>query len=471
MPRMRPGLAVACFVLCAGCESKELLEARAELAATKGRVAALEKRRADLETKRQAHASSLELLAQQADQAELGRQPLIGALTALDEGKVPDGILLDEAIRAKDPKLDALAAEIIQRQLPCGAEDEPEAEEPGDWDCGHGPLEDACVGVEPRVRQAPQWTCTDFVSAPGFPTAALCTGEAEWRQGDYPGPSVTTTPEVDAELVRVAFEHQGHLYVQDWPPPSQDLYEPENAEELAACEADNEHESCIRSCDDKFGRSGCGDDGYEGEYEEDGDEPPENPELAAARAAAAEAEREAARAQEEVQYQECLDSCGGGDGEPEVAPLPDAVSYTFKSSPAPGLFVLGVRARTHGDEGEKQDETHSVVLHAPRYVALATGTLAEKEDTVAPLETVLDVQHLEVGQPADGAVLLAGLGDKGVAGVRMALDGQHAPEALSFEDACAFLSKRKDVAPALSQACTAPPPAPTPGAADAGVTP
>lgn len=458
---------MACFVLCAGCESKELLDARAELAAAKGRVAALEKRRAELDAKRQEHTASLELLAQQADEAELERQRLIGALTALDEGKVPDGILLDEAMRAKDPKLDALAAEIIQRQLPCGSDDEDEDGDPpdADWNCGRPPLEDACIGVEPRIRQAPQWTCTDFVTAPGFPTAALCTGEAEWRVGDYPARMVTT-PDVDAELIRVAFEHQGHLYVQDWPPPSQDLYEPENADELAACAADNEHEGCVRSCDEKFGRIGCGDDGYEGEYEDDGEGPPENPELAAARAAAAEAEREAARAQEELQYQECLDTCGSGDGETELAPVPDAVSYALKASPAPGLFVLGVSVRTHDGDTEKTDETHSLVLHAPHFVALAGGTLTEKDDTVTALDEVLDVQHLQMGKPVDGAVLLAGLGTKGVEGIRVAADGRQAPEALSSEEVCAFLSKQKGVAPALTQACAAPP-----ATTDAGVTP
>ncbi|MEW5741201.1 MAG: hypothetical protein AB1938_19920 [Myxococcota bacterium] len=454
---MRRSLTFIALMVLSACESKELLDAKAELASTKARLAALEKRRGELTARQQSQRASRETLAQQADDAELARVRLEAALTALEEGRVPDHLLLDEAMRTKDPKLDALAAQVVQRQLPCAAEadDAAPAQEQYYDDCAPPPPEDACEGVEVRTRQSFKWDCSQLSARPGFPTAAVCTADAEWESDVVPD-LASTTNRVDGQLLRIAFEKDGHLFVRDWPPPSVDLYEPPNTAELKACAATNEAETCTRQCDESFGRLGCGPDGYEGEYEEADGEVEDNPDLAAARAAAAQAEAEAQRAREELEYQQCLADCREDDEEDGPQKL-ELISFTLASSPAPGVFVLRARHLMEDSE-EPADESRTLVLHHPDFVSLAQGALTPGEDTVKELVELLDVVDLEV-VPEEGSVLLAGLDQDQPVAVRAALDGKVPPTAVDPREACDVLEKKKPkLGKALLEACRRPPP-------------
>ncbi|MCC6336617.1 MAG: hypothetical protein IT380_21840 [Myxococcales bacterium] len=448
---MRLGLAAVLLLALSACASKELLDAEAELAATRARLAALEKRRSELTAKQQARRVSRAALAQQADDAELARVRLLAALTALDEGKVPDHLLLDEAMRAKDPTLDALAAQVVQRQLPCVDEaGEPPAEQTWYGGCAAPPPEDACEGVEVRVRQRFEWDCSELIARAGFPTAAFCTAVAEWDSRVVPDLS-GASDRIVGQLIRIAFEKDGHLFVRDWPPPSVDLYEPPNTLALEACAATNEAEQCTRRCDESFGRVGCGPDGGEGEYEESDGEEVENPELPAAREAAARAEAEAQRAREELEYQQCLDTCRGDD-DAEHPPMLELLNFTFTTSPAPGVFALQAR-HLLADSEEVPDQLRTLVLHHPDFVTSAQGTLsAPAEDTVKELVELLDVVDLEV-VPEGASVLVAGLDRNQLVAVRAWLDGKQAPAAVDAEEACRLLEERPKARKSLVEAC------------------
>ncbi|GMU63318.1 MAG: hypothetical protein AMXMBFR34_50810 [Myxococcaceae bacterium] len=440
---MRLGLAAVLLLALSACASKELLDAEAELAATRARLAALEKRRSELTAKQQSWRVSREALAQQADDAELARVRLLAALTALDEGRVPDHLLLDEAMRTRDPTLDALAAQVVQRQLPCVDE---AAEQPWYGGCAAPPPADACEGVEVRVRQHFEWDCSELRARAGFPTAALCTAVAEWDSRAVPDLS-GASDRIVSQLIRIAFEKDGHLFVRDWPPPSADLYAPPNTLALEACAATNEAERCTRLCDEPFGRVGCGPDGGEGAHEEGGGEP----ELPAARQAAARAEAEALRAREELGYQQCLDSCRGDDDAPGPARL-ELLNFAFTTSPAPGVFALQAR-HVLADSEEVPDQLRTLVLHHPDFVTSAQGTLsAPAEDTVKELVELLDVVDLEV-VPEGTSVLVAGLDRNQLVAVRAWLDGKQTPAAVDAEEACRVLEERPQAGRSLVEAC------------------
>lgn len=462
---------VVAAVLFSGCTSQKLLDTQAEIAGAKARIASLQKRRAELDAKRKELLASKETLSQQADRAELERQRLWAALAVLNGGQVPDGIRLDEAMRAKDPKLDALAAEIIQRQLPCddGAAAEEDEEHEHYDECGPPPLDDACEGVEKRTNQTLSWSCSDFVTGAGVPPAVICTAGATWESRIVPEIG-GGDGDVDTQLVRIAFEKNGHVYVRDWPPPSVDLYRPPNTGPLAACEAENATAQCVRSCDEKYGRAGgCGDgygDYYEGEHEDE--ENPDPPELIEARRAAAEAEAQAESARNELAYQECLAPCHADEEVPE-SPLPKSVDLSFAMSPAVGVFVFDVKEQDLNEADAGVVETRSIVLEHPDLFEAASGKLEGEENTVAALTAILDVEHLQIGEPSNGTVTLAGLDRDKVAGVKVAVDGKTPSATLSADDACGFIAARKKVPKALTAACARRPAPALPAAAtDAG---
>ena len=428
---MRTLLVVTCAVLAfPGCKSQKLLAVEADLAAAKARLATLEKHRLELTAESRKLQVERQTFSQQADEASLARQRLIGATFALRKLPIQDGVLLDEALRAKSPKLGALAASIVQRQLPCA---DPDAEAPGEGEggCLPPPLDDACLGVAERTFQVLKWDCPAVVASPNAPSSAVCLATAEMQESTYP--LYASTPRVEGDVVRLAFEKKGRLFVADWPSPQLDSYRPPNTSELATCQAENDHAQCIRSCDERHGRlATCGDwdEGDEGQMGDD--ENPEPYEVRAAREAAARAEKEAERARDELSYQECLASCEGGSQ--TVPESPTRIALSYQRSPAPGLFQFDV-SLTQDDGGVP---AHTVLISFPALLAELSGSAAPlSEDTVLELSTELDVNQLLEGQPAEGQKVFGGVTPDGIpVAVRVALDGKSAPTTLDLDAAC-----------------------------------
>jgi hypothetical protein len=461
---MRTLLAITCAVFALpGCKSRQLLSVETDLAAAKGRLATLEKRRLELMAESRKLQVERQTLSQQADEASLARERLVGAGLALRKLPIPDGVLLDEALRAKSPKLGVLAASIVQRQLPCV---DPEAEAPAGPDgpgCEPPPLDDACLGVAERTIQSLEWSC-QVVTTPNAPASAVCVATAELQESTYPLSAPTTR--VQGDVVRLAFEKKGRLFVADWPSPQLDFYRPPNSAELATCQAENDHAQCIRSCDERHGRlvSACGDWGDDGaEGPQGDDENPEPYEVRAAREAAERAEREAERARDELSYQECLASCEGGS---ETSPEPIArIEVSYQRSPAPGVFQFEVALA--GEDGGVPP--HTLLLSFPALLEeLSAGVTPLTADTVLELSTELDVGKLLEGKPVDGQQLLGGVTPDGVpVAVRIALDGKSTPTPLDLDavcdfaeqvqnapmrEACAVAKARRDEANAKAQA-------------------
>ncbi|MFZ5442210.1 MAG: hypothetical protein ACOZQL_19535 [Myxococcota bacterium] len=372
-----------------GCKSQKLRDVEAELAATRSRLATLETKRKELLAESKRLLVERKTHAQQADEAELARNQVLAAGLVLGGQPVPDGVLLDDALRSKRGDLGRLAATIVQRQLPCGSDtpaDEPQEGSP----CEPPPLEDACEGVEPRIVQPLSWTCAETVASPGLATVAVCKSAGAWTASTLP--LAVPGERVDADVVRLAFEHHGRLVVADWPPPDLELYRPRNASELDACEATNSQEQCLRTCDERFGRlSGCGDgwgDSPMGEEDEENEEPYE---LRQAREAAALAEAQAAEARNELEYQECRAPCEVEATE-EGGAL-SSVSLTLRKERFPGLFFFDVTIDGHDDAGVS---TRQLVLSFDELLEAKRDALElPAEDLVRGLSVVFDTPHLE----------------------------------------------------------------------------
>lgn len=440
---MRTMLAITLAACAAGCKSQKVIEVETEIAAAKSRVAALEKKRQELTAELKRVQVERKTFGQQADEAALAKERLSAASFALAQKPLPDGIQLDEALRAKSPTLGKLAAAIVQRQLPCADPNEEEASDAdGPNDCAAPPLDDSCDGVSETFTQSFSWSCQRLPASGKVPAAALCLSKAELAANDYPL-NVPTT-HVEGDVVRMAYEKGGRLIVADWPAPSQALYEPENWSELATCQAENENAQCVRSCDEKWGKlGGCdwGDDGYEGEGGEGEDEEPY--ELQAAREAAERAEREAQEARDELAYQECLHGCDPGhDEDSEEEPI-SRVALEYTGSPAPGLFQFKVK----DPEGlDKSSPSHTLLLSFLALHDELGGDAPEpgEEDTVRELSTVLDVQKIIEGKVVDGQRVLAGLTlEDFPTAVRISMDGKAAPVELDLDQTCAFSEELK----------------------------
>ena len=222
---MRTMLAMTVVALtAAGCKSQKVIAVETEVAAAKARVATLEKRRQELTADSRTLQVERKTFTHQADEAALAKERLVAAGLALQGLPIPDGVLLDEALRAKSAKLGELAATIVQRQLPCidpNAEKDAEADGP---DCSPPPLDDSCEGVAARSTQAFSWSCQDIVTSGKAPPTAVCLANADVAESAYPldGP----TDRLDADVVRLAFEKAGRLLVADWPPPNLEFYTP-----------------------------------------------------------------------------------------------------------------------------------------------------------------------------------------------------------------------------------------------------
>ncbi len=436
---MRTMLAMTVVVLtAAGCKSQKVISVETEVAAAKARIATLEKRRQELTAESRKLQVERKTFTHQADEAALAKERLVAAGFALQGQPIPDGVLLDEALRAKSATLGELAATIVQRQLPC---EEPKDDDATGPDCSPPPLDDSCEGVAARTTQSFSWSCQDLVSSGKTPPTAVCLSSAEVEESAYPldGP----TDHLDADVVRLAFEKAGRLVVADWPPPSLALYTPANWSELQSCEWENGNAQCIRSCDERHGRlhGGCDDwagDSYDGEG---GDESEEPAELRTAREAAAQAERDAAEARDEVSYQECLAQCDTAVRYAE--PPPNArISLKYQRAPAPGLFQFDV-LQPEDDGGVP---AHTLLISFPALHAELAGTaVADDQDTVHDLSTELDVVKIIEGKVNDGQRILAGLTLQGLpVGVQISMDGKTAPLTLDLDEVCAFAVEVKN---------------------------
>lgn len=438
---MRTLLAMS-LVLVTSCKSQKVIEVETEIAAAKGRVASLEKKRQELTSELKRLQVERKTFGQQADEAALARERLAAASWALAGKPIPDGIQLDEALRAKSPTLGKLAAAIVQRQLPCIDETAQQNEEDERSDCEPPPLDDACEGVSETLTQSFSWRCQQLPAKGKVPATALCFSKAELASSDYP--LETPTTHIEADVVRMAYEKNGRLIVADWPPPAHELYEPANWSELATCQSENENAQCVRSCDTRWGKvGGCGDwgyDGYEGQQGEGDDENPEPYELRAAREAAERAEREAQEARDELAYQECIAQCGSPESEEEEI---KQISLEYKSSPAPGLYQLAVKGQS--DEGKATESTTLLVSFLAAHDEIAGSAEPEKEDTVGDLSTVLAVRKIIEGKVTDGTRVLAGLtlNDQPTA-ARITMDGTVAPVALTLDETCTFADEIKN---------------------------
>ena len=437
---MRTLLAMS-IVLVTSCKSQKVIEVETEIAAAKSRVAALDKKRQELTTDLKRLQIERKTFGQQADEAALARERLNAAYYALTQKPLPDGIQLDEALRAKSPTLGKLAAEIVQRQLPCIDESDAPSDADGQGDCSPPPLADACEGVSETSTQAFAWNCKTLPANGKVPALALCLSRAELAASDYP-PTVSTN-HLEGDVVRMAYEKKGRLFVADWPPPSMALYEPENYAELATCQSENDNAQCVRTCDERWGKlGGCGDwggDGYEGEGgDADGDEEPY--ELRAAREAAAREEREAQEARDELSYQECVAACGSPETEEEVI---SHVSLEYKSTPAPGLYQFAVKGQN--EEGKATETNTLLISFMSVHDELAGNGEPGEEDTVGDLNTVLNVRKIIEGKVTDGERVLAGLTTEDLpTAARITMDGTKPPVKLDLDQTCAFADELKN---------------------------
>lgn len=430
--------ALAALVALSGCKSEKLKSVEAELAAGKARLATLEAKRQELTARARQLQLARKTFAEQADQAELARNRLWAAAGVLQGQPVPDGVLLDDALRAKSPELGALAAQIVQRQLPCEAA-KAEGDERDGPDCEPPPLDDACDGVAERVYQEFQWGCSHVVAAGNGPATAVCTSRFPSAGSEYP--LFTLDDRVEAVAVRLAFENKGRLFVADWPPPSLDLYRPANESELTACGNENAARQCVRNCDSSFNRlpGGCDDwagDGDEADYGEESEEPAE---LRQAREAAAIAEREAAEAREELAYQECLAPCQ--ESETGETPEPRLVGLGFKRTPAPGVFQFEALV----PQPDGGTSTRALLLSFPAYFQAIDGTLEVPEkDTVLELSEEFETERLIEGPVVDGKQLLAGVSPEGQpVAIEVTLDGSASPVWPDLDEVRAFAEKGK----------------------------
>ncbi|MBL8913139.1 MAG: hypothetical protein JNM17_20755 [Archangium sp.] len=470
---MRRAYAVlAMFALTTGCKSQKVIELETEVAAAKARVASLDKKRREVleETKRVE--VERKTFAQQADEAELAKARLVAAGLVLHGDPIPDSVLLEDALRNKSADLGKLAANIVQRQLPCVSDTPADNSEPddgpGDYgeDCAPPELPDECEGVVERTIQSFTWSCGDIIKVAGARPVAVCTASGEWSSDTWP--LDVPTARIDAEVLRLAMELKGRLYVADWPNPSTDLYRPHNDEELTQCAARNDDARCIRACEEKYGRieDVCRRyyDDEQGDY--DDSQEGEDPAVARARAEAEAAEAEAARAREELGYQECLAACEPSAQESEEAPDPVVARLELRKERFPGVFAFDVSFEDSTPDAGAL-EPNVLVVAFP--MAFVEGDDPEPtDDTVDALAELLLVKSMSKYETPKGT-LLFGPSLKDLPSGAVVTDGKEPAQILTAWEVCAMVPAAKQGAIAQPCAVLPPPPPVKDAGVDAGV--
>lgn len=433
----RPGVAGAAALLLAlaACGTSQEREKQAqELAAAEKKLAEVKALGEDMAREKQLITTKLAEAQARLDEAQAAYHGTLAGAAYLaaeeDNGLVMtwemnaarEGFQLAEAARQKDKKaVEVLAERVLADERPCAAKADGEGD--GEGDCGPcnvAPYEDACTDVEKNTSSSPEWNCTSLAAVgEGLPAAAFCTSAIE-----HPAPGVgveSTYAEqslpTELQVVRVAFVHQGRLYVSDYPKPNPELYNPPNVEPLVACTATTARNSCIHDCEVQYNRyedpCACQPDSYEHEHDdseetedEESDEPPE---VRQARQAAAEAEAEAQaaseraqEAQQEVAYQECLAACEPSEAEDESAeadpeappdPVSTQVKMSLEAAPAPGIFVVSRVVRALGPTGQTLSEEKSTLVL--KHVALEKVWAKLTPSTSEPLGALERVIELE----------------------------------------------------------------------------
>ncbi|MBZ4420357.1 hypothetical protein [Myxococcus sp. RHSTA-1-4] len=532
------GSALVLLALCA-CGNPEREKQEQEAAAAEKKLAEAKSFREGLEQERAKLSQQINEVRAQADAAKSAHHRTLAAaayLADLEGSELrPDGtlkaslqaarsgFLLEEATRKKDAEaLHALATGLLDPERPCvevkKEESEPQAEAEAEGEgpdtcgpCEASPYEDACEEVPARLSPWPAWTCESLArTGDTLPTAAFCTATFGYPEPTSAGTSTYAVDDLPTtqEVVRIAFEHGGHLYASDFPSPTDELYHPPNTTGLATCAAETEKNSCVHQCDVRFDRyedpCACGADtrGDLSTYDESHDDSEESDEsyevrqarlaAEAAEATAAEAQREAEEAAKELEYQQCLASCEPAtpDSPPatdeEGNPLPpEPVSVSrrawLEASPAPGIFVVTVETRKLAVDGkELQSALATYVLEHPALTALWTGEAPPDADTLSALHTRFELedvlrQEREVSLaplPGMKGAMLVGLWQGQVSAFRFSSEkGQDPVMPLAPGEVCEALKKEPKRFPAAYlEACDGQPgpAAAAPVEADAG---
>jgi len=447
-----------------GCKSEKLLAVERDLAATRARLDALTVQKNEALAKSRERNTARWTYAQQADQTEQAQHRLAAALDVLGGGAVPKVLTLADALASKTADVNAVAADIVSEDLPCvaGAEQPGEGEAQGEEPCHEVPLEDACESVPERTEAALTWSCEAKVPGRGGPDSAVCLASYHYPTDGLTIPAQFVATELDLTVVRVAFEHQGRLYVADYPAPSVAQYRPKNVSGLDACAAENSNAQCVRSCESTAGRvpmtGWCG-----GEHGDDGDEggeggPEEPPEVTRAREEAERTRAAAAEAETELAYQQCMAGCGPEptpEPEPEgdaaqAPPDPPSVEFTWRGSPAPGLYVFDKVAK----EPQASWPNTAVLLLHPKLGELLDGTLEVPEaDTLYELELQAELIDATATEPDHGKMAFIGLDNGEPAGVIFSADGKGEVKSLTGSETCGWLKKAPKAARTLRETC------------------
>ena len=518
---------VAALLALAGCGANPEREKQAqELAAAEKKLAGAKTANEDMEREKQLVSTKLAEAQARLDEVRAAYHgTLAGAAYLADEGKgltltwemhaAREGFLLAEAVRQKDKKaIEELGARVLADERPCAAsaEDAENVDECGP--CEVAPFEDACTEVATNTTSTPEWSCVSLErTGQGLPPAAFCTSSL---LHPAPGPNVDS-PYAEQNLltgldvVRVAFAHEGRLYVSDYPQPEPTLYNPPNVDPLVECKATTARNECIHQCEVKFNRyedpcaceSGDDPDDYHDHMgeEEESDEPAEVREARRA-AAEAEAEAEAARqraeeAQQEVAYQECRAACEpepepepevdapeDAEAEVRVEPVSTTVTMSLEAAPAPGIFVVTRAVSALGPDDKALSETKSVLLlKNPGLVALWQKKALPPSETLGALEPISELDEVMMNGEKLALAPLPGIEGAALVGMRAGVvkafalktqAGQEPVVELATAATCTALrAEPKRFPEAYLKACAEPPAAATaaPAEADAGATP
>lgn len=285
------------------------------------------------------------------------------------------------------------------RKCECEPRQRPDEVEGDGPECGCEQLlhEDDCSHVEPYLADPPEFTVRRLVRYDKTPTSAILVSTA------------------GAHTLRVAFSHQGHLLVSDYPKPEQERFWPPNESGLTACQAELERDNCLEKCaPDHMTYDQCHsecmrewDEQHDGEalIDEGEDPEPSDEELE-------EIEAEARRCEEQ-----CESSYRSAIGQSDEQDAPDYWASHVHSlhfgeiiSPAPGVYVVE-QVEVEGYEQAESDPpaatTSTLLLVDENMQAYRRqDDLSQESKRLTGLITLLDViddRKLDVSKRKYGA--------------------------------------------------------------------